>query len=81
MVKKKNAVAKTKKTLNITGVTHVISVDKKGDVTVNHPNLKKGPWKKANLTKVAGVKTVKQGVKSSKDWHKNNPHKKGKNNG
>lgn len=72
---------KPKKTLQITGVTHVISVDNKGDVTVNHPTLKKGTWKKANLTKVAGVKTVKQGVKSSKDWHKANPHKGKKNNG
>lgn len=67
--------ASSKKKLKITGVTHVITVDKKGDVTVNHPGLKKGKWKKANLTKVAGVKTVKQGVKASKTWHKKNPHK------
>lgn len=73
--------ATQKKSLKITGVTHVISVDKKGDVTVNHPGIKKGPWKKANLTKVSGAKTVKQGVKSSKDWHKVNPHKGRKKNG
>jgi hypothetical protein len=70
--------ATSKKKLKITGVTHIISVDKKGDVIVNHPGIKKGAWKKADLTKVAGVKTVKQGVKSAKAWHKDNPHKKGK---
>jgi NACalpha-BTF3-like transcription factor len=67
--------ASSKKKLKITGVTHVITVDKKGDVIVNHPGIKKGEWKKANLTKVSGVKTVSQGVKSSKAWHKDNPHK------
>ncbi len=67
-----------KKKLKITGVTHVITIDKKGNITVDHPGLKKGPWKKANLTKVAGVKTIKQGIKSAKAWHKNNPHKKKK---
>ena len=70
--------ASQKKKLKITGVTHVITVDKKGDVNVDHPGIKKGAWKKANLTKVAGVKTVSQGVKSAKSWHKDNPHKKGK---
>jgi hypothetical protein len=70
--------ASSKKKLKITGVTHIISVDKKGDVKVDHPGIKKGEWKKANLTKVAGVKTVKQGVRSAKSWHKDNPHKKGK---
>lgn len=69
--------ASSKRKLKITGVTHIISVDKKGDVTVNHPGLKDGPWKKANLTKVSGAKTVQQGVKSSKDWHKKNPHNAG----
>lgn len=67
--------ASSKKKLKITGVTHVISVDKKGDVVVNHPGSKSGPWKKANLTKLSGAKTIKQGVKSSKDWHSKNPHK------
>lgn len=70
--------ASKKKKLKITGVTHVITVDKKGDVVVDHPGIKKGEWKKANLTKVAGVKSVKQGVSSARSWHKNNPHKKGK---
>ena len=59
----------------ITGVTHVISKDKKGDIIVDHPGIKKGAWKKADLTKVAGVKTVKQGLKSAKSWHKDHPHK------
>jgi NACalpha-BTF3-like transcription factor len=70
--------ASKKKKLKITGVTHVITVDKNGDVIVNHPDIKKGAWKKADLTKVAGVKSVKQGVKSAKAWHKDHPHKKPK---
>lgn len=70
--------ASQKKKLKITGVTHVITVDKKGDVIVDHPGIKKGKWKKADLTKVAGVKNIKQGVSSAKSWHKDHPHKKGK---
>lgn len=62
----------------ITGVTHVITKNKNGDIIVDHPGIKKGAWKKADLTKVAGVKTVKQGIKSAKAWHKDNPHKKTK---
>jgi len=67
--------ATQKKKLKITGVTHVFKTDKTGDVIVDHPGIKKGAWKKADLTKVAGVKTVKQGVKSAKLWHKDHPHK------
>ena len=70
--------ASQKKKLKITGVTHVFAIDKKGDIIVDHPGIKKGAWKKANLTKVAGVKSVKQGVISAKSWHKDNPHKKTK---
>lgn len=70
--------ASKKKKLKITGVTHVFTKDKSGDVIVDHPGIKKGAWKKADLTKVAGVKTVKQGVSSAKSWHKDHPHKKGK---
>lgn len=69
--------ASSKKKLKITGVTHVISVDKKGDVVVNHPGAKDVAWKKKNLTKTSGAKTVKQGVKVSKAWHKEKPHNSG----
>lgn len=62
------------KKLKITGVTHTFSKDKKGNVIVNHPTVQNKSEKKMNLTKLSGAKTIKQGVKSSKDWHKNNPH-------
>jgi len=32
-----------------------------------------------DLTKVAGSKTVKQGVKATRDWHNKHPQKKTKN--
>ena len=34
-----------------------------------------GKYDKINLTKKGGAKSVKQGVKAVKDWHKQNPHK------
>lgn len=51
---------------------------KDGKVIVDHVGKKNGKWDKINLTKMAGAKTVKEGVKATKDWHKKNPHKKGK---
>ena len=35
-------------------------------------------YDKIDLTKKAGAKTVKSGVKATKDWHKKNPHPKAK---
>ncbi len=52
-------------------------IGKKGDVIVDHTAKKKGKYDKMNLTEVAGSKTVKQGAKATKDWHKKNPQKKG----
>jgi len=45
---------------------------KKGDVIVDHAGSAKnnGKYDKINLTKKAGAKTVKAGVKATKDWHK-----------
>lgn len=51
---------------------------KKGDIIVDHTAKKSGKYDKMNLTKVAGSKTVKQGVAATKKWHKENPQKKGK---
>lgn len=63
------------KTLNIGGTKHTVKKNKKGDVIVDHAgNI--GKWDKINLTKKGGSKTIKQGVKAVKKWHKNNPHKK-----
>ena len=52
--------------------THVVKKNKKGDVVVDHAGKSQGKWDKINLTKKAGAKTVKQGVKATKAWHKKN---------
>jgi len=72
--KKKEASA----TLKVSGKVHRVYKDKKGDVIVDHEGSKKenGKYDKIDLTKKAGAKTVKSGVKATKDWHKSNPHKK-----
>lgn len=44
-----------------------------GDIMVNHPTKDKGKWDTINLTKIGKAKTVKQGVASTKKWHKDNP--------
>lgn len=64
--------------LNVSGKIHRVYKDKKGDVVVDHAGSAKenGKYDKINLTKKAGAKTVKSGVKATKDWHKANPHKK-----
>jgi hypothetical protein len=46
---------------------------KKGNIMVNHPTKDKGKWDTIDLTKIGRVKTVKQGVASTKKWHKDNP--------
>lgn len=66
--------AEKSKTVKITGVKH--KVMKKGDkVIVDHQNKKGGKYDKINLTDKAGAKTVKQGVKAAKSYHKKHPHK------
>lgn len=66
------------KSLKISGKKHTFKKNKKGDVIVDHAGKNDKKWDKINLTKVGGAKTISQGVKSAKDWHKKNPHKKGK---
>ena len=65
------------------GVGHVVTkkksdkgIGKKGDVIVDHTSKKTGKYDKMNLTKVAKAKTVKEGVASTRKWHKDNPQKK-----
>lgn len=48
---------------------------KPGDIMVTHPTKDKGKWDTINLTKKAGAKTIKQGISSTKKWHKENPYK------
>lgn len=76
MAEKKKAPA----ILKVSGKVHRVYKEKNGDVVVNHAGSAKenGKYDKINLTKKAGAKTVKAGVKATKDWHKSNPHKKGK---
>jgi hypothetical protein len=59
------------KTIKVSGEKHTIKKNKSGDVIVDHAG-KKGKYDKINLTKKAGSKTISQGVKATKDWHKNN---------
>lgn len=65
-----------KKKINTGGTEHVVKKDKKGHVVVHHTKVSAGKYDKINLTKKAGVKTIKEGVSATKEWHKNNPHKK-----
>jgi hypothetical protein len=53
--------------------TNKIGEGKPGDIMVNHPTKDKGKWDTINLTKKSGAKTVKQGIASTKKWHKENP--------
>jgi len=46
---------------------------RKGDIMVNHPTKDKGKWDTINLTRIGRAKTIKQGVASTKKWHKDNP--------
>jgi hypothetical protein len=57
-------------------VTHKVSKNTKGDVVVEHTNVKLGKYDKINLTQKAGVKNVKQGVKAVQSYHKKNSHRK-----
>jgi hypothetical protein len=71
-VKAKNQLTNSK-TVKIKGQPHEISKNKaSGDIIVNHPGSSQKAYKKIDLTKKAGVKTVKAGVKATKDWHKKN---------
>jgi len=65
------------------GIGHVVTkkksdkgIGKKGDIIVDHTSKKTGKYDKMNLTKVAKAKTVKEGVASTRKWHKDNPQKK-----
>jgi hypothetical protein len=59
------------KTIKVAGKGHTIKKNKKSDVIVDHAgNI--GKYDKINLTKKAGAKTIKQGVKATRDWHKKN---------
>lgn len=84
------AQAKTKKVKLTTGKEkHVVykkttkrGEGKVGDIMVNHTSKDKGTYDTISLTRTANAKTVKQGIKAEKDWHKKNDKvKKPKNKG
>lgn len=63
--------------IKVSGKVHNVKKNKKGEVIVDHAgNI--GKYDKINLTKKAGAKTVKEGEKATRAWHKKNPHPKGK---
>jgi hypothetical protein len=65
------------KTIKAGGTKHTVKKNKKGDIIVDHADSAKlDNYDKINLTKKAGVKTVKEGVKATKNWHKGIDHKK-----
>lgn len=68
----------TKKVIKAAGVKHKVSKNKKGEVVVTHPTIDNGRYDKINLTKMAKVKTVKEGVKATIKYHKANPYHKKK---
>ena len=64
--------------IKVSGKVHNVKKNKKGEVIVDHAGKNDPEWDKINLTKKAGAKTVKEGEKETKAWHKKNPHTKGK---
>jgi len=54
------------------GKTHKVFKDKKGHVVVDHTAKKGGKWDKIDLTKKAGAKTINEGVKAVKSYHRKN---------
>jgi hypothetical protein len=59
------------KVIKAAGEKHTIKKDKNGNIIVDHAG-NTGKYDKINLTKKAGAKTIKQGVKATREWHKNN---------
>jgi hypothetical protein len=53
---------------------HKVYRNADGDIMVNHPKEDKGKWDTINLTEKSNANTIAEGVKSVKDWHKNNPY-------
>lgn len=58
--------------------TNKIGKGNPGDIMVNHPTKDKGKWDTINLTKIANVKTIKQGITATKKWHKEHPYERPK---
>lgn len=46
---------------------------KKGHIMVTHPTKDKGKWDTIDLTDIADVKTIAEGIAATKKWHAENP--------
>lgn len=62
--------------VKVSGKVHNVKKNKNGDIVVDHEGKNDPKWDKINLTKKAGAKTIQQGIKATKNWHKKNPHRK-----
>ena len=61
--------------LNSGGEKHIVYKNKEtGEIMVTHPGVDKGKWDTIDLTDKSGAKSIKQGVKSVKKWHKEHPY-------
>jgi hypothetical protein len=65
-------VEKSKKFKASDGKEHKVEKNKKGHIIVDHTAKKGGKWDKIDLTKKAGAKTISQGVKAVKSYHRKN---------
>lgn len=77
MAKSKKRKKEAPATLKAGGAPHKVYKED-GKVVVDHLGKKGGKNDKINLTKVAGAKTVKEGVKATKSWHKSRSHGRGR---
>jgi hypothetical protein len=61
--------------VKVGGQTHKVFKNKSGDVIVDHTaGRPAGKWDKINLTKKAKAKTIDQGIKAIRKWHRENPY-------
>jgi hypothetical protein len=77
MMSKKKKKKEAPATLKAGGAPHKVYKED-GKVVVDHLGKKGGKYDKINLTKHGGAKTVKEGVKAVKSWHKSRAHGRGK---
>jgi hypothetical protein len=63
-------------TLKVGGQTHKVFKNKQGDIVVDHTaGRPAGKMDKINLTKKSKAKTIEDGIKAIRNWHKENPYK------
>lgn len=61
--------------VKVGGQTHKVFKNKSGDVIVDHTaGRPAGKMDKINLTKKAKAKTIDQGIKAIRKWHRENPY-------